>query len=97
MDPAGNADPRHGIREFIIGTGGEALDTLVDDSAPGTTPNVQAEADQYYGTMKFTLGAGWYKWDYESAMESPSAPPGTPPTYSDTGTGKCNGPAGIGS
>ena len=24
LDPAGNADPRQGIREFIIGTGGEA-------------------------------------------------------------------------
>ena len=32
MDPAGNADPRHGIREFIIGTGGEALDTVHPDA-----------------------------------------------------------------
>ena len=90
MDPAGNADPRHGIREFIIGTGGESLDTVLPD-----TPNLQAWADQYYGTMKFTLGPGWYKWDYESAMESPTAPSGTPPTYSDTGAGVCNGPGGI--
>ncbi len=90
MDPAGNADPRHGIREFIIGTGGESLDTVLPD-----TPNLQAWADQYYGTMKFTLGPGWYKWDYESAMESPTAPAGTPPTYSDAGTGVCNGPGGI--
>src|SRR5262249_13224649 len=28
MDPNGNADPQHGIREFIIGTGGESLDTV---------------------------------------------------------------------
>jgi hypothetical protein len=90
MDPAGNADPRHGIREFIIGTGGESLDTVLPN-----TPNLQAWADQYYGTMKFTLGPGWYKWDYESAMESPTAPSGTPPTYGDTGTGVCNGPGGI--
>ncbi|HEY2654737.1 MAG TPA: metallophosphoesterase [Solirubrobacteraceae bacterium] len=90
MDPAGSADPRHGIREFIIGTGGESLDTVLPD-----TPNLQAWADQYYGTMKFTLGPGWYKWDYESAMESPTAPSGTPSTYSDTGTGVCNGPGGI--
>jgi acid phosphatase type 7 len=90
MDPAGNVDQRHGIREFIIGTGGEALDTVLPD-----TPNLQAWADQYYGTMKFTLGPGWYKWDYESAMENPAAPAGTPPTYSDTGTGVCNGPSGI--
>src|ERR1700751_5498621 len=50
MDPGGNYAPRRGIREFIIGTGGEALDTLV----PGT-PNLQASSDQYYGVMKFTL------------------------------------------
>ena len=90
MDPAGNADPQHGIREFIIGTGGEALDTLVDDATPGSTPNVQAEADQYFGAMKLTLGQGWYKWDYQSKMENPAAPAGTPSTYSDTGTGQCN-------
>ena len=29
MDPAGNGDPHNGIREFIIGTGGESLDTVL--------------------------------------------------------------------
>ena len=53
MDPAGNSDPRHGIREFIIGTGGESLDTVLP-----STPNLQAWADQYYGVMKLTLHAG---------------------------------------
>ena len=86
MDPAGNADPRHGIREFIIGTGGESLDTVLP-----STPNLQAWADQYYGVMKFRLYPDGYSWDYESAMESPSAPAGTPPTYSDKGYAPCNG------
>ncbi len=84
MDPAGNYDPRHGIREFIVGTGGESLDT-VDPS----TPNLQAWADQYYGVMKFTLKPEGYAWDYQSAMENPNAPAGTPATYSDTGSGRC--------
>lgn len=53
MDPAGNYDPHHGIREFIVGTGGEGLDTV----DPGT-PNMQAWADQYYGVMKLTLKPG---------------------------------------
>ena len=35
MDPAANYDPRHGIREFIIGTGGESLDTVIP-----STPNL---------------------------------------------------------
>lgn len=57
-EPVGNADPRHGIREFIVGTGGEALDT----ANPGT-PNLQAWADQYYGVMKLVLYLGAYSWD----------------------------------
>jgi len=89
MDPAGNPDPRHGIREFIIGTGGESLDTVIP-----STPNLQAWADQYYGVMKLRLLPDGYTWDYESAMESPAAPAGMPPTYSDTGFGTCNGGRG---
>lgn len=84
MDPAGNP-VRNGIREFIVGTGGESLDTVNP-----STPNLQAWADQYYGVMKLTLGDGHYGWSYQSAMESPAAPAGTPPTYSDSGTGSCN-------
>ncbi|MDQ6777421.1 MAG: metallophosphoesterase [Actinomycetota bacterium] len=86
MDPSGNSDPRRGIREFIVGTGGESLDTVLP-----STPNLQAWADQYYGVMKLTLGSDWYRWDYESALESPTAPTGAPPSYSDTGIGRCNG------
>ena len=89
MDPNGNADPRHGIREFIVGTGGESLDTVLP-----TTPNLQAWADQYYGVMKLVLHPRGYTWDYESALESPTAPAGTPPTYSDAGSGTCHSGGG---
>lgn len=85
MDPAGNPDPHHGIREFIVGTGGESLDTVIP-----STPNLQAWADQYYGVMKLVLGPDGYQWDYQSALESPTAPAGTPATYSDSGIGRCN-------
>jgi hypothetical protein len=86
MDPAGNADPRHGIREFIVGTGGEGLDTVNP-----STPNLQAYADQYYGVMELVLEPGGYRWDYQSAMESPSARAGTPASYTDSGSARCNG------
>ena len=86
MDAAGNVDPRNGIREFIVGTGGEALDTTVP-----ATPNLQAWSDQYYGVMKLTLKPFGYDWDYESALENPAAPVGTPTSYSDSGSGVCNG------
>jgi acid phosphatase type 7 len=29
LDPSGNYDPRNGIREFIVGTGGETLDPVI--------------------------------------------------------------------
>jgi hypothetical protein len=41
--------------------------------------------------MKMTLKSNGYNWDYESAMESREAPTGTPPTYSDSGSGSCHG------
>ena len=47
-------------------------------------------SDQYYGVMKLKLYPEGYSWDYESALESPTAPAGTPPTYSDTGYSSCN-------
>jgi hypothetical protein len=85
MTPAGQVDDLRGIREFIVGTGGESLDTLIP-----TTPNLQAATDQYYGVMKLTLDPSSYSWDFESSLENPSAPAGTPPTYSDTGSARCH-------
>jgi calcineurin-like phosphoesterase family protein len=84
MNPAG-VPARNGIREFIVGTGGEGLDTVNP-----STPSLQAWADQYYGVMKLTLGDDHYSWSYQSAMVSPTAPAGTPPTYSDSGSARCN-------
>jgi acid phosphatase type 7 len=91
MDPNGNSDPSKGIREFIVGTGGESLDTVL----PGT-PHLEAWADQYYGAMKLSLRSGGYSWDYASALKSPTAPSGTAAAYSDSGSGRFHGPAGSG-
>jgi hypothetical protein len=55
------------------------------------TPNLQAWADQYYGVLKLTLKSNGYDWDYESALLNPQAPAGTAASYSDTGSGTCNG------
>ncbi len=91
MAPNGTPDPQHGLREFIVGTGGESLDTVLP-----STPNLQAYSDQYYGTMKLTLRPHGYLWDYESALESPTAPAGTPASYSDAGHGRCHSPGQLG-
>lgn len=89
MNPSGSADPARGIREFVVGTGGESLDAIIP-----TTPNLQASADQYYGVMKLALDDGGYQWDYQSALLSPEAPAGAPGGYSDTGSARCHGAGG---
>lgn len=78
--------PAAGSASSSSGPGGESLDTVLPN-----TPNLQAWADQYYGVMKLTLRPDRYAWDYESALQSPTTPAAAPPTYSDTGSGTCNG------
>jgi hypothetical protein len=91
MDPSGAADPKKGIREFIVGTGGESLDTLNPNA-----PNLEAGTGSYYGVMKLTLNHDSYAWDFESAPNPPAPNPGSG-TFSDTGSARCHGPAGDGS
>jgi hypothetical protein len=85
MNPDGKADPRNGIREFIVGTGGESLDKIL----PATTPNLEAYTDQYYGVLKLTLKPTGYDWDYKSAL--PATATTMPPSYEDAGSASCNG------
>ena len=89
MDPAGNADPRNGIREFIVGTGGESLNPPVQNA---NSQNIQVATGDYYGVMKLTLKNGRYNWDFESAMKSPTAPVSEPATFRDVGSSSCHGP-----
>ena len=107
MDATGVATPR-GIRQFIVGTGGESLDSLyTNPSGQVSLPNLQAAQGSgssfqngtttsgysgAFGVLKLTLGENGYKWDYESAT-APTVN-GTPAwaSFSDTGSAKCHGP-----
>jgi calcineurin-like phosphoesterase family protein len=75
--PDGQVDSEHGIREFIVGTGGEGLDPL----APGM-PHLEAAQDQGYGALKLTLTSHGYAWDYRTVQG---------PTYADSGSASCHG------
>ncbi len=93
LDPSGNYDPKDGLREFIVGTGGETLDAVVssttgDAGAQFNAANLEASTGNYWGVMALTLDEHGYKWDFESALELPGAPAGT---YSDKGFGFCHG------
>jgi len=75
QDPAQNADPGRGIRQFVVGTGGSTKYSL----QLGTWPaNLVAAQDSAFGVLKITLGRSSYAWMWVSA-------PGQP-AYSDAST-----------
>jgi hypothetical protein len=98
LDPNGNYDPRRGLREFIVGTGGETLDAVATTgttSNPGgqanfNSVNLEASTGQFWGVMGLTLNQNGYAWDFESALKDPAQTTG-PATYSDEGVGACHG------
>src|SRR5438270_702966 len=74
--PTGVADPVTGIREIIVGTGGEGLDaasTLI-------TANSEVRISGAYGVLKLTLADGSYSWQFVPV-------PGQ--AASDAGSGTC--------
>jgi hypothetical protein len=101
LDPNGNYDRKKGIREFIVGTGGETLDAVVTTNTLAADPtgnpnfnaeNLEASTGQFWGVMGLTLDKNGYAWDFESALKDPAQTTG-PASYSDTGVGSCHGPA----
>jgi acid phosphatase type 7 len=104
LDPNGNSDPRRGIREFIVGTGGETLDTVVTTTvASGTSAttmedpsgnpnfnalNVEKASGDFWGVMALTLDDNGYQWNFQTALEMPGDTAGP---FSDSGAGFCHG------
>jgi acid phosphatase type 7 len=93
----GTPDAQNGIREFIVGTGGETLDTVdetptsdMDYDAIFNQQNLEAATGEFWGVMALTLNHGSYAWDYESALKDPAQTTG-PATYSDKGSANCHG------
>lgn len=80
QDPAGQADPVFGVREFIVGTGGRS------QYAFGTIrPNSAARNSDTPGVLQLTLRADSYDWAFLPIAGK---------TYTDTGTGTCHGHPG---
>jgi PKD repeat protein len=77
QDANGVVDNVRGIREFIIGTGGEG------NSSKDITPLPNSDArygGTTFGVIKLTLDPGSYSWDYLPVKG----------TFVDTGTGTCH-------
>lgn len=69
-------DPRHGIREFVVGTGGASPYSF---AAP--QPNSEVRIDSTFGVIRFALRDGSYEWEFV---------PDTPTGRWDTGQALCN-------
>ncbi len=92
QDPAGRPDPQHGLRQFIVGTGGGDLQPDVRVTGNGEVAN-----NTTYGVLRLVLRPTGYDWQFLPAIRrsrptasahvrsTPEPAPGaTPSRYRDT-------------
>src|SRR5438445_7641088 len=77
--PAGEPDPQFGIREFVVGTGGESH--YADYNA--IRPNSEVRDNKTYGVIRLVLHPDGYDWDFLPAYRGD--------TFQDSGSGACHG------
>jgi len=75
QDSEGKADPQHGIREFVVGTGGAHLRGFETIRA-----NSEARDAMTWGVLKLTLHATSYDWEFVPVAGS---------TFRDAGSAAC--------
>jgi acid phosphatase type 7 len=79
QDPNGVLDLARGIRQLVVGTGGKS------HAAQGTPiPNSEVRNADTYGVLELTLRESGYEWRFV---------PESGKTFTDSGTGSCNGAA----
>ena len=76
QDPNGLADLLHGIREFIVGSGGANHTSIA-----AIQPNSEVRNVDTFGALKFTLPPDRYDWQF---MPVPGK------TFTDSGTAFCH-------
>jgi acid phosphatase type 7 len=76
--PDGTVDRVHGIRQFIVGTGGAPLYHFREPFAP----NSRVRNASTHGVLRLTLKADRYAWEFIPV-------PGK--TFTDDGSGRCHG------
>ena len=74
--PAGVADPDRGIREFVVGTGGESLRLFKPAVA-----NSEVRNSSTYGVLRLDLAPGRYAWHFIAV---------TGRSFSDNGRAACH-------
>jgi hypothetical protein len=74
--PSGQLDRSHGIRQFVVGTGGRQFHPFVE-----IKPNSEVQDASTYGVLKLTLRSSGYGWEFVPAAGG---------TFTDTGSGDCH-------
>ena len=77
QDPDGNADPKNGIREIVVGTGGRSHDPLGFPIANSEKRNAES-----FGVLKLTFWPGRYEWEF--------IPTDAVKGFRDSGVGVCH-------
>jgi hypothetical protein len=84
-NPDGQLDSTNGIRQFVVGTGGEPGGSEIDTSQ---VPNFQEPRDKVqigtFGVLKLDLGADSYNWKFVPIAGQ---------TFTDSGSGSCHSPS----
>jgi hypothetical protein len=78
----GKLDRAHGIREFVLGTGGKSL----FGPGPHTAANSEVYNTTAFGVTLFTLGPRSYRWRFYPARVAGNG------SFTDQGSGLCNRP-----
>lgn len=60
QDPSGKADPEHGLRQFVVGTGGQVLRPF----RATIRPNSEARNAKDWGVLKLVLRPDGYDWEF---------------------------------
>jgi hypothetical protein len=58
MTADGDNDPVHGVRQFVVGTGGRGFYQI------GSSPNVEAAHTGTFGVLELTLASDGYSWRF---------------------------------
>jgi acid phosphatase type 7 len=76
QDPSGNADPKRGIREFVVGTGGKNHREFGIHKS-----NSEVRNNNTFGVLKLTLKEAGYDWKFL---------PEAGKRFTDSGSGNCH-------
>ncbi len=75
QDPNGRPDPVRGVREFVVGTGGNNLREFANSA-----PNSEVRYNSTFGVLKLTLHARSYEWQFIPVSGF----------FTDRGSGSCH-------